>query len=308
MSIAVDDESIRMKYNLKANDQLEIPIETLMAVKKDAEERYQKTVQFNPGGSSLNTCRILRALGEENVLFCGSVGKDVNGEKLLKLIQERCSTAVCLCLIEGSNRCLIANIGAAFRIELSWLSSEAFDEVCLARIFYIEGYFVPERFHICQWLVEKIGKTGKLAINLNAKYIVESLKEEFKFLLKACDLIFGNTSEFSTLIKVSGYTSLTSCVDLIAKDTDKDKILVITDGEHPVKLIEIKNKVVKLQEIQVEKVDNVQDTTGAGDAFVAGFFFAYIRDRSPWECVQEGISVARRTITQIGCYLPEMRK
>lgn len=39
MSIAVDDGSILTKYNLKANDQLEIPIETLLAIKKDAEDR-----------------------------------------------------------------------------------------------------------------------------------------------------------------------------------------------------------------------------------------------------------------------------
>uniref|UniRef100_A0A1B0CJF5 Adenosine kinase n=1 Tax=Lutzomyia longipalpis TaxID=7200 RepID=A0A1B0CJF5_LUTLO len=84
MSLTVEDGDVRGKYNLKANEQLEVPIERLMALKNDAEERYAKTAQLNPGGSSLNTCRILRALGEKEIIFCGSVGDDENGGKLLE--------------------------------------------------------------------------------------------------------------------------------------------------------------------------------------------------------------------------------
>ncbi|XP_059614950.1 uncharacterized protein LOC132260684 [Phlebotomus argentipes] len=311
MSITAEDEEVLKSHGLKVNDQLEIPIERLLAVKKDAEQRYAKTVQFNPGGSSLNTCRILRALGEKNVLYCGSIGKDENGEKLLQLIGEsgvNCciqslegsSTAVCLCLIRGQNRCLIANIGAAFKIELSWLT----EKINPTEMIYIEGYFIPERLSICQWLVEK---AGKLAINLSAKYIVRSLWKELRFLLNACDLIFGNASEFSTVVEVSGSNTLDSWVDSLAKDGKKDRIIVITNGGSPVTLMEVIKGVTKRQEIPVARVENVLDTTGAGDAFVAGFLFAFLHSKSSRECVEEGIRIAGETLSQIGCHLPEVK-
>lgn len=44
--------------------------------------------KYNPGGSALNTCRILRALGEKNVIFCGAIGADENGEILTQILKD----------------------------------------------------------------------------------------------------------------------------------------------------------------------------------------------------------------------------
>lgn len=49
--------------------------------------RY-KTFNFSLGGSGLNTCRILRAIGEKNMKFFGAIGKDKNG-KLVKDIVKK---------------------------------------------------------------------------------------------------------------------------------------------------------------------------------------------------------------------------
>ncbi|GAB0100825.1 Adenosine kinase [Sergentomyia squamirostris] len=312
MSVTIDDkDQILQRHQLRENDQLEISPERLMAVKEDVETRCRKIIQLNPGGSSLNTCRILRTLGQENILFCGSVAEDANGSRLLSLIElsgvkfriqrlKNTSTAVCLCLINGRNRCLIANIGAAFKIQLSWLQDEKLPRV---EIFYIEGYFIPERFPICQWIVRRTAEdSAKLAINLSAKYIVRNHPEELKQLLDACDLAFGNFSEFSALATSLGVDSLEKWVDSLA---GKDKVLVITDGDRAVRLVEIVGNSVKWTEVPVPKVSNVQDTTGAGDAFVAGFFNAMIGHNSPIECVRKGIYTSGQTLSQIGCHLPQ---
>lgn len=37
-----------------------------------------------PGGSALNTSKILSMLGEMNVVFCGMIGADSNGELIQK--------------------------------------------------------------------------------------------------------------------------------------------------------------------------------------------------------------------------------
>ena len=51
--------------------------------------RY-KTHYYSLGGSSLNSIRILNALGEKNCLFFGAIGPDKNGQ-ILKDILKRTS-------------------------------------------------------------------------------------------------------------------------------------------------------------------------------------------------------------------------
>lgn len=46
------------------------------------------TIKCHTGGSALNTCGTLRAIGEENLLFYGSIGADENGILLQKKLQQ----------------------------------------------------------------------------------------------------------------------------------------------------------------------------------------------------------------------------
>jgi len=52
------------------------------------------------------------------------------------------------------------------------------------------------------------------------------------------------------------------------------------------------------------KPQDVKDTTGAGDAFLAGFLTGILSGRSLSSCVSTGHEIARKVITQIGCRLP----
>lgn len=47
--------------------------------------------ELDAGGSALNTCKILRALGQDGLLFCGAIGDpavDKNAETITQLINE----------------------------------------------------------------------------------------------------------------------------------------------------------------------------------------------------------------------------
>lgn len=48
--------------------------------------RY-KSFKFTLGGSSLNSCRILSALGERNLLFFGAIGNDTNGKVVKEILK-----------------------------------------------------------------------------------------------------------------------------------------------------------------------------------------------------------------------------
>lgn len=54
------------------------------------------------------------------------------------------------------------------------------------------------------------------------------------------------------------------------------------------------------QHIHPEPVETLVDTTGAGDAFWAGFLFAWERNFSMTDAVKEGLKIAARKISKIG--------
>jgi adenosine kinase len=57
---------------------------------KDFELYRYKTMKFSLGGSSLNSARILAAMGQKDLMFFGAIGKDQNG-KIVREILKRSS-------------------------------------------------------------------------------------------------------------------------------------------------------------------------------------------------------------------------
>ena len=90
-------------------------------------------------------------------------------------------------------------------------------------------------------------------------------------------------------------------MNLITQPLDLD-IVVIKAGARPTTLIE--NKVVKT--IEVEPVGEIIDTTGAGDAFAAGFLTKYGENSSDtYICVLTGHQLAARVLRSPGATMDE---
>jgi sugar/nucleoside kinase (ribokinase family) len=51
-------------------------------------------------------------------------------------------------------------------------------------------------------------------------------------------------------------------------------------------------------------VAKVVDTTGAGDAYCAGFLYGWANDRSLGDCARLGTVCATRVIQQVGARIP----
>lgn len=64
-----------------------------------------------------------------------------------------------------------------------------------------------------------------------------------------------------------------------------------------------------VERFPVPKIDlkEVIDTTGAGDAFVAGFMAGFVKKKSILECLDKGCWMAGQIIRRIGCSLPEKK-
>ena len=90
-------------------------------------------------------------------------------------------------------------------------------------------------------------------------------------------------------------------MNLITQPLDLD-IVVIKAGARPTTLIE--NKIVKT--IEVEPVGEIIDTTGAGDAFAAGFLTKYGENNSDtYICVLTGHQLAARVLRSPGATMDE---
>lgn len=173
------------------------------------------------------------------------------------------------------------------------------------QIFYIEGFFITSnRYSLCKYIVDDVCKPSKglrlLAVNLSAKYIVE--KNDMKYLVEHSNLLFGNRDEFNRLADIY---RMSSAKDLIAHlinnktNENSTKIIVCTQGADCV-LYSTESQMHQEFHFEAVPKNKILDTTGCGDAFVAGFFYAYLRQESIERCVANGVQVALKKLTSVG--------
>ncbi|HEX9260277.1 MAG TPA: PfkB family carbohydrate kinase [Acidimicrobiales bacterium] len=75
---------------------------------------------------------------------------------------------------------------------------------------------------------------------------------------------------------------------------------VVKDGPRPVRLLAADGTVT---EVQVPPLDSVADTTGAGDAFAAGYLVARLSGAGATGAARAGVALARRVLTTPGAAL-----
>lgn len=220
-------------------------------------------------------------------------------------------TGTCLALSQGESRSLTAHIGAALKVEKSFVELNLKNIVEDPSFYYIEGFFIPEKMHICHFLYDKYSKNTnvKLITNLNAPYIVKTFPKDITWLTKKADIVFGNRDEFEELASINGFQTMEDLLtDLLneSTDTSKQKIIVVTDGANPVYFYEGNSSSIESGMVNVPQVNasEIIDTTGAGDSFVAGFIHAFMEGKSSKECIELGCEISAKVIKVIGCNLP----
>lgn len=145
-------------------------------------------------------------------------------------------------------------------------------------------------------------------MNLNAAYICENFPEEIKYLVKAADFVFANSWELSALNAICGFNTSEETIDyFFSKYTklNKQKIVIITNSSNNIKTYVGSRDGYVFEEFPVLPIppEMVIDTTGAGDAFVAGFLYMFLRQERFADCIKHGSDIAAQVISQIGCVL-----
>lgn len=224
---------------------------------------------------------------------------------------DQIDTGTVVCLSKGEDRSLTANVGAALKVEKTFIEAHLNALSSGPSHVYIEGFFIPEKMHIVRYIVDKFSASPNctLITNLNAPYIVKTHPKDITWLAKKADIVFGNRDEFEELASINGFQAMEDLLTDLLNDyanTSKQKKIVVTDGANPVYFYTGNDKSIEVESIEVPSVNeqDIIDTTGAGDSFVAGFIFALMEGKSTRECVELGCEISAKVIKVIGCSLP----
>ncbi|RYJ00180.1 MAG: adenosine kinase [Acetobacteraceae bacterium] len=277
----------------------------------DAAEAETLYGQMGPGlessgGSAGNTCAVAAALGAR-VGFLGKVADDQLGRVFGHDIRaagvhfptppldgpaaEATPTARCLILVTpDAQRTMNTFLGACVTFSAADVDAE---EVGRAKVVYLEGYlFDPpaaqEAFFEASDAAHAAGRL--VALSLSDAFCVERHRAAFRrFLREETDILFANESELLSLYQTDDFETAAMLarqdVALVAL-TRSEKGSVIIAGEERHEIPAVPTEVV--------------DTTGAGDAYAAGFLAALTRGLPLPDCGRWGAIAAAEVISHFG--------
>lgn len=138
-------------------------------------------------------------------------------------------------------------------------------------------------------------QSARIALSLSDSFCVKRHRNEFLEAIRTdVDIIFADDDEVMALLDVDTFDKVTQAVPQF------DRMFVMTRSEKGSVIMD-RTQTIEQAAIPVEKV---VDTTGAGDAYTAGFLYGLISGRSLTECAQLGTECGSAVIQRIGARIP----
>jgi sugar/nucleoside kinase (ribokinase family) len=169
------------------------------------------------------------------------------------------------------------------------------ETVANATVTYLEGYLwdppaAKDAFRLAAAIAHRHGR--KAALTLSDSFCVDRYRAEFLELMTSgtVDIIFANEAELKALYQTA---DLETAFDAVSTDV---ALAVVTRSENGAIAIEGGNRV----SAPAFPIEQLVDTTGAGDLFAAGFLFGYTTGRTHQEALRLGALAAGHVIQHIG--------
>jgi sugar/nucleoside kinase (ribokinase family) len=176
------------------------------------------------------------------------------------------------------------------------LNVEDIDEkiISTAKIVYLEAYLLDnkdsaEAMMKAAQLARKYDR--QVALTLSDKSCIDRHRQELKdFIRSYTDILFANDDEIKALFEEDDFYKT---LDLIKPEVD---IAALTRGDKGSVVVNNRVKIF----VESETVENVVDTTGAGDAYAAGFLYGLTHGRTLGTCALIGNIAASEIISHYG--------
>jgi ribokinase len=250
------------------------------------------------GGSAANTVVGLARLGCK-VGFVGKVSRDKEGALLLKDFRgEGVDTSGVIQAKHGKSGSVLGFVdkkGArALCIDSGVNDTIALDEINVeyvsqARFLHLTSFVGEKSFQTQKKLLETLPNTVRVSFDPGALYARRGLAS-LESIIKSAYVLMPSALELELLTGKTDYCRgadflIGRGVKIVGVKLGGDGCYV-TDGREGHLIEAFKVKVV--------------DTTGAGDAFCAGFLYGLLNDKSLYECGRLGNFVASRCIMKMG--------
>ena len=257
-------------------------------------------VEITPGGSGANSMIGISQLGGSTA-FSGKIGRDEHGNLYRNKLE---SLGVTDCLAEGegttgSSLILVSEDGARTMNTFLGMSQELVNQdidtsvIQSSKYLYLTGYLwdtESQKKAVLNALDEAKKYDIKVALSLSDPFCVTRHKEDFINLLKGyANMVFCNQEEAFTLIE----TEITQkAIEIMSGWTETVALTLGGNGA----LISHQGETFYIDPLPVR----VEDTTGAGDAFAAGFLYGMTHDMNALDSGRIGAAMAAGVISQTG--------
>jgi fructokinase len=253
------------------------------------------------GGSVANTCAVAAGLGAR-VAYLGKVAHDTLGDAFARDIaaagvhfpsaklEEGAPTARCLILVTpDGQRTMNTFLGASVAF-----ADVDVDEALIAdsAVLYLEGYlFDPPAAQAAFRAAARAARIAgrQVALSLSDAFCVNRHRAAFLALLPDVDILFANEAELCALYETNALedalVAVRGDVALAAITRSADGSVILRGAERV--------------DVAAEPT-TVVDTTGAGDAYAAGFLAAYTSGRDLALCGKLGSLAAAKVISHYG--------
>jgi len=264
--------------------------------------RMEPAVEIS-GGSAANTMVGIAELGGR-AAYIGKVKADQLGEVFAHDIRaagvgfdvtaatQGEPTGRCLIMVTpDAQRSMNTFLGASSTLEPADVRA---DDVAASEVTYLEGYlFDPaparEAFYKAANIAHQAGR--KVSLTLSDPFCVDRYRDEFLHLIETeVDILFANEAELKSLYQTESFD------DGLQALMNHCPMAGLTRSEHG--SVVLWNDEVHV--ISAYPVDQVVDTTGAGDAYAAGFLFGLAKGKDAKTCGQLGSLAASEVISHFG--------
>ncbi len=162
------------------------------------------------------------------------------------------------------------------------------------RAMLIEGYVwdLPEGPALTQRAMDIAKQNGTaVVLSLSDSLCVDRHRESFTSAIQnSVDIVVADEDEVAALVRTEDFKDTLAALD------SYDNLFAITRSEKGSVIVHGEEKFVQ----SATPVETVVDTTGAGDAYTAGFLYGWVNDYSLAECARLGTFCGTTVIQQIG--------
>ena len=269
----------------------------------DALYDHVGTAVEQSGGSAANSCAGIASFGG-TCAFIGRVAGDQFGTVFAHDIRAigvdfdtpasnaGLPTARCLVLVTpDGERTMNTFLGASTELGANDVDDAL---IASAKVTYLEGYLFDKpqakaAFKEAASVARAAGR--KVALTLSDAFCVDRHREDFLALVRGgVDILFANEAEITSLYQLNSFDDAAGAVRA------ECEIAVLTRSEAGAVIIS-GNETIK---VPADPVEKVEDATGAGDLYAAGFLFGLTGGQSLETCGKLGALAASEIISHIG--------